>query len=54
MDDGMFARWVLADLPPLPRLLADCAVHLHPDVLRRVRRALRAWNLDPPLAARVA
>jgi hypothetical protein len=54
MDAGMFARWVLAGLPPLPRLLADCAAHLSPDVLRRVRRALRAWNLDPPLAEQVA
>ena len=54
MDDGMFARWVLGGLPPLPRLLTDAARHLSPDVLRRVRRALRAWNLDPPLVERVA
>ncbi|HVF32871.1 MAG TPA: hypothetical protein VM933_07540 [Acidimicrobiales bacterium] len=51
MDDGMFARWVLGSVPPLPRLLADAAAVLPPDVVRRVRRALRAWNLDPPLAA---
>lgn len=50
MDDGMFCRWVLAGVTPLPRLLGECAATLTPDVLRRVRRALRAWNLDPPLA----
>jgi hypothetical protein len=50
MDDGMFARWVLGTVPPLPRLLADVAAVLRPDVVRRVRRTLRAWNLDPPLA----
>lgn len=50
MDEGMFARWVLGGVPPLPRLLADAASVLPADVLRRVRRALRAWNLDPPLA----
>lgn len=54
MDDGMFARWVLGGLAPLPLLLGECAVHLSPDVLRRVRRALRAWNLDPPVAERAA
>ncbi len=54
MDEGMFARWVLAGLVPLPHLLAMCAEHLDPPVLRRVRRTLRSWNLDPPLAARVA
>ncbi len=54
MDDGMFARWILGGLPPLPTLLHACAAHLSPDVLRRVRRSLRAWNLDPPLSAQVA
>lgn len=54
MDHGMFARWVLAGLTPLPVLLGRCADVLAPDVLRRVRRALRAWNLDPPVADRAA
>lgn len=54
MDAGMFARWVLGGLTPLPRLLADCAAVVSPDVLRRVRRALRAWNIDPPLAEHAA
>lgn len=50
MDDGMFARWVLGRMTPLPRLLGECAAVLRPDVVRRIRRTLRAWNLDPPLA----
>lgn len=50
MDDGMFARWVLGGLPPLPVLLSGCAGVLSPPVVRRVRRALRGWDLDPPLA----
>jgi len=54
MDDGMFARWVLAGMTPLPVLLGQCAAVLSPDVLRRVRRALRAWNLDPPVAEHAA
>ncbi|HUP87163.1 MAG TPA: hypothetical protein VM143_16030 [Acidimicrobiales bacterium] len=54
MDDGMFSRWVLGGLPPFPPLLQRCSTVLAPEVLRRVRRALRAWNLDPPLIAHVA
>ena len=49
MDDGMFARWVLGGLPPFTPLLRRCATVLAPEVLRRLRRTLRAWNLDPPL-----
>ena len=54
MDDGMFARWVLGGLPPFPVLLDRCRPRLAPEVLRRLRRALRGWNVDPPLSARVA
>ena len=54
MDDGMFARWVLGGLPPFPPLLRRCSKVLAPEVLRRLRRTLRAWNLDPPLDIRVA
>jgi len=54
MDDGMFARWVLSSRAPLPELLRACADHLSPGVLRRVRRALRAWDIDPPLVGQVA
>jgi hypothetical protein len=54
MDDGMFARWVLGGLPPFPLLLQRCSTVLAAEVLRRVRRTLRAWNLDPPLIIRMA
>ena len=54
MDDGMFARWVLGGLPPFTPLLRRCSAILAPEVLRRLRRTLRAWNLDPPLDVRVA
>ena len=49
MDDGMFARWVLGGLPPFTPLLRRCARVLAPEVLRRLRRTLRAWNVDPSL-----
>lgn len=49
MDAGMFARWVLGGLPPLPALLAECAQRVDDDALGRIRRTLRAWNIDPPL-----
>lgn len=49
MDDGMFARWVLGGLPPFTPLLRRCSTVLAPEVLRRLRRTLRAWDLDPPL-----
>lgn len=49
MDTGMFARWVLGGLPPLPLLLQKCAQKVDQDVLHRIRRTLRAWNIDPPL-----
>ena len=54
MDDGMFARWVLGGLPQFTPLLRRCAKVLAPEVLRRLRRTLRAWNLDPPLEMRAA
>lgn len=54
MDTGMFSRWVLGGMAPLPHLLGQCATALTPGVLRRVRRALRAWNLDPPVAEHAA
>lgn len=48
MDAGMFARWVLGGLPPLPVLLQECAQRVDDDALGRIRRTLRAWNIDPP------
>lgn len=49
MDEGMFARWVLAGLPMLPTLLQACSEAVDGAVLRRIRHTLRAWDLDPPL-----
>lgn len=49
MDDGMFARWVLGGLPSFTPLLRRCTAVLAPEVWRRLRRTLRAWDLDPPL-----
>jgi hypothetical protein len=40
MDDGMFARWVMADLPPTDRLLDDLGRTQLPNVMRRVRRTV--------------
>ena len=40
MDDGMFARWVLADQPPVDWLLDQLAFAQLPNVMRRIRRAL--------------
>lgn len=51
MDDGMFSRWALVGIPPLPGLLGRCAARVDGDALRRIRRTLRAWNLDPPVAS---
>lgn len=43
MDDGMFARWVLAELPAAS-LVKRLEARLEPSVLRRVRGALREWD----------
>ncbi|MBW3649042.1 MAG: hypothetical protein KY458_00590 [Actinobacteria bacterium] len=45
MDDGMFARWVLANYPPLPALLEALEVILAPAFLGRVKRTLEGWAL---------
>ncbi|MBW3615416.1 MAG: hypothetical protein KY439_08940 [Actinobacteria bacterium] len=45
MDDGMFARWILADYPPLPALLEALEVALAPAFLGRVRRTVDEWCL---------
>lgn len=45
LDDGAFSRWVLGDFPPLPALMEAVAATTPPSVARRVRAALRGWNL---------
>lgn len=50
MDAGMFARWVLDGLPPLPALLSMVQPHLQPAALRRMRHLAR--GLDDRVATR--
>lgn len=40
MDDGMFARWVMAGHPPVDWLLDQLEAVQLPNVMRRIRRAL--------------
>jgi hypothetical protein len=42
MDDGMFARWVLSDLPSPDELLATVRPYLAPSAARRLAHAVRA------------
>jgi len=42
MDEGMFARWILSDLPPLAALSALAAGALHPLVWREVEAVITA------------
>jgi len=45
LDDGAFSRWVLGGFPPLPARMQAVAATTPPSVARRVRAALRGWNL---------
>jgi hypothetical protein len=45
MDDGMFARWVLSDLPSPDELLTALRPHLSPSAARRLSHAVRAADL---------
>lgn len=45
MDEGMFSRWVTADLVPLGRLRAAVADSLPPATAEAVEVALRGWGL---------
>jgi hypothetical protein len=42
MDEGMFARWILSDLPAADELLAAVRPHLTPSAARRLAHAVRA------------
>lgn len=46
MDEGMFARWVLADRPTLDELVDGLSRSASASVLRRVRRTLQEWGLE--------
>lgn len=45
LDDGAFSRWVLGAFPGLDQLAAAACEVLPPSIGRRVRAALRAWQL---------
>lgn len=47
MDDGMFARWVLAALPSADELLASVRPLLVPSAARRLAHAIRAMTEAP-------
>jgi hypothetical protein len=45
MDEGMFARWVLGELPPYELLLEDARRAATPEAFTQVCRLLRKWGL---------
>ena len=51
MDEGMFARWVLADLPSPEELLPALRPHLAPSAARRLAHALHAATVAEPAGA---
>jgi hypothetical protein len=46
MDEGMFSRILLSDLPGVDRLLAAARSQLTANVYRRVERKLEMWGVD--------
>jgi hypothetical protein len=52
MDQGMFARWILSDLPSPDELLATLRPQLAPSAARRLTHAVRtAGSLEPARAS---
>jgi hypothetical protein len=47
MDDGCFARWVLADFPTVDDYLVELADLLPEPVVDGVRDVLAQWDLVP-------
>jgi hypothetical protein len=47
MDDGMYARHLLAGMPPMEPVLRDLGALLPDQVLERLVATLRAWGLEP-------
>ena len=45
MDEGMFARWVLGEIPSYDHLLTEARRSTTPEAFTQVRRQLRAWGL---------
>ncbi len=52
MDEGSFARHLLSRQPPVTALLADITPLVSGSVARRIRRALRSWDVLPMEAGR--
>ncbi|HET6964874.1 MAG TPA: hypothetical protein VFH58_08880 [Acidimicrobiales bacterium] len=44
MDEGMFSRWLLRDIPSPDRLLAAVRPHLQPEAYRRLRHMSRSLD----------
>jgi hypothetical protein len=51
MDEGMFARWVMAELPDRDELLTAVRPHLAPSAARRLAHAVRAGSAADSAAA---
>ena len=51
MDEGMFARWVLANLPSADELFSALRPQLTPSAARRLAHAVRAASPTEPAAA---
>jgi hypothetical protein len=45
LDDGAFSRWLIGEFPSIEQLAAAASELLPPSVGRRLRAALRAWQL---------
>jgi hypothetical protein len=44
MDEGMFARWILAELPAADELMTRVRSYVAPATARRIAHAMRASN----------
>jgi hypothetical protein len=51
MDEGMFARWILADLPSPDEMLASVRPDLAPSAARRLAHAIHAATTPEPAGA---
>jgi hypothetical protein len=45
LDDGAFSRWVLGGFPPIALMTRVACSHVAPSAARRLRAALRTWEL---------
>ena len=54
MDDGMFARWMTANVPPYEALLHCARVCTTPRAFAEIRAILQSWGLSTPTRTRRA